>query len=91
MLENRLRSNKNFIGEHIESEVFLYLADIICSQFTYKMKGNSPAQWISNINKKDERTTTGHSDNIIFGYDDIEVSFMNDLQKIRGRRCFLCT
>ena len=78
-LARLLEDRGKFEKEKIESEVFFYMADIIVDQFT-RIGGSTPEEWIQNIYDKANKLT-GHKDNIIFGYDDIEVAFNNAYKK----------
>lgn len=53
---------------------FLYLSDSICSILGYKLEGDSANQWLEELIKRTD-SINSTSENLIFGYDEIDNEF----------------
>ena len=61
---------------------FLYMADTICSVLQYRISGNNADDWLNAIVERTKKIT-GKSDNLIFGYDEIDVLYAKAWAKYR--------
>ena len=61
---------------------FLYLADSICSLFAFDLEGSSEDEWLLEIAAKAEEVT-GRKDNLIFGYDEIDILYERALHRFQ--------
>lgn len=76
------RFNVDSIGYHGYSKdmEFLYLSDSICSVLGYQIDGNHADEWLACIDRR-VRELTGRSENLIFGYDEIDNTFSKAWKK----------
>ena len=53
---------------------FLYMADTICSYLQFEIAGQNAEEWLAAIVGR-TRDLTGRDDNLIFGYDEIDIIY----------------
>lgn len=59
---------------------FLYLADTICSILGFNLKGDNEDAWLEEISKR-TKSLTGRENNLIFGYDEVDLTFSEAYRK----------
>ena len=57
-----------------KNQEFLYLADSICSFFSFNLLGKNADEWILEITQR-VYDLTGSEDNFVFGYDEIDLHY----------------
>ncbi|MDD6597610.1 hypothetical protein [Anaerovibrio sp.] len=68
---------------------FLYLADSICSELSFALRGKYAASWVSNITNKMNEINRNQS-NIFWGYDDIDDYFDMAWKCMERKNAFEC-
>ena len=66
---------------------FLYLSDSLCSMLSYKLEGTSADAWLDQIIERAKRINP-NSENLIFGYDEIDNLFSKAWLCYENKRIF---
>jgi len=66
---------------------FLYLADIICSILGFRSDISSPQSLIAEFKDRAD-ALTGHADNLIFAYDEVDLLFKKAWEKLEEKDYF---